>query len=432
MKLLRKKERVLDPSVKADLESVDAALAGHGGEERDDLGGLALELRADRPVPRDEFLAALDERVVEGFPSPSRDGGDQTSSADTPSGRPPITWAGLRRVVTPVAAGGAALAVAAVGITTSGVLSNATTDQGLQLSQAEDGALREQAPSAKQVAPEAAGDALGKRSDLASPPTSAVVPEEPSLKSIAPSRGRSSDAQRTRQQVSNARLTLGAAPGEIEEVADGAIRIADRYKGFVASSQVTSGDGTQGGASIELRIPSANVADAIADLSKLGHVIERNQGSEDVTGEFISLRARLTNATKERQSLLRQLDVADTSQETARVRARLRSADARISRLRAQQRRLSAEVNFSTVVVTVQRDENAGKGDGKFTPGDALRDARDILGAALGAIVIGLAVLIPASVLIALVWLGARGIRRRQREQALDVEPQPGPDSSDR
>ena len=45
---------------------------------------------------------------------------------------------------------------------------------------------------------------------------------------------------------------------------------------------------------------------------------------------------------------------------------------------------------------------------------------------------IGLAVLIPMGALIALVWFATRAVRRRQREQALDVEPQPGPDPSDR
>ena len=88
---------------------------------------------------------------------------------------------------------------------------------------------------------------------------------------------------------------------------------------------------------------------AVADLSELAHVRSRTQDARDITAEFTSPRRRLADALAERRGLLRQLARADTPNETAAIRARLRAVNRRIDRAQAELRRLRERVAFAAV-----------------------------------------------------------------------------------
>jgi hypothetical protein len=74
------------------------------------------------------------------------------------------------------------------------------------------------------------------------------------------------------------------------------------------------------------------------------------------------------------------------------------------------------------VTVIGRGDSGVGPADdgGRWTPGDALRDAAHVLGTVAGVLIVGLAILVPLGLLAGLATLGARAQRRRRREAALD------------
>jgi hypothetical protein len=223
---------------------------------------------------------------------------------------------------------------------------------------------------------------------------------------------------------------LSAPRGRIEDVADRVIQVVDRHGGFVLSSSVSSGSRSNAGASFDLRIPTTRLDAAVADLSELSHVRSRTQGSRDVTAEFTSPRRRLADALAERRGLLRQLARADTPNETAAIRARLRAVNRRANRAQAELRRLRERVGFAAVSVTVRPGAGAASGDDGWSLGDAARDALSVLGAVAGAAIIALAVAVPAAIAALLTWLAYRAVVRRRREQVLDVpagQPHPAP-----
>jgi hypothetical protein len=402
MKLFRK-DIEIDPATERELKAIDTALAGEPVDsELTDLALLAADLRQDRPVPRELFVAELDRRVADGFPPPRSPRGE-TSVGDGGFRRPAwLSW----RALAPATAVAASLAIATVAVVSSGVFSDggSTTPAG-----------GEQAPVAvarqeeKRSAPAAAEEPAPADGAIT------ISPPPPSL------RGRGSDAIRNRQVERSASIVLATSPADVEDAADGVVHVTDKYDGFVETSEVSGGDASAAGATFVLRIPSSKVQDAIADLSELGHVRERTQSSDDITSEFVSVRSRTTRASSERQALLRQLAAADTPNEIAAAKAQLRTIDRRLASLRAEQKRLNNRVTFSTVDLKVQADASAAKGDGKFTPSDALHDARDILAAGLGVLLIALAILIPLGVVAAAAWLVISGLRRRGRERALDA-----------
>ena len=60
----------MDPGMQRELHALDAALAGEPVDaELAELADLAVDLRAERPVPPEEFLQALDARAAAGFRS---------------------------------------------------------------------------------------------------------------------------------------------------------------------------------------------------------------------------------------------------------------------------------------------------------------------------------------------------------------------------
>ena len=139
-----------------------------------------------------------------------------------------------------------------------------------------------------------------------------------------------------------------------------------------------------------------------------------------MTARFISTEARLREAEAERRSLLRQLAAADTLNETASVRARLRLVNRRIARSRSQLTSQRARIQLAAVSLTIEADGAVSRSkDEGWTPGDALHDAGQVLGTSLAAALLVLALAVPASVLAFGGWALWSVLARRRRESVL-------------
>jgi hypothetical protein len=382
----------MDPSTRRELEALDAALAGRPVDPSDEeLASLAVALREERPLPRPEFALDLDLRARDGFPE---------AEAARPAPRPKRVLAVRRRWA--LALGTAA----SLFIVATAVLTSGGGDQVRTASR--DAAPVTERPSSLESgdsAPSAAGGASTARPDIAPVP---LPPAE-----VAP-------RARDRKVERGAALTLSTPRDQVEDVADGAIRVTDRHGGFVLASSVSSGEGTKAGATLDLRIPSTRLQPALADLSELAHVRARTQEARDITAAFTSPRRRLADALAERRGLLRQLARADTPNETAAVRSRLRAVNRRIDRVQAELRRLRDRVSFAAVSVAIEPGGDSGDGGG-WSLGDAADDALGVLRAVLGAALVALAVLVPAALLGGVAWLAYSGWVRRRRESALEM-----------
>jgi hypothetical protein len=384
-----------DPKMERELAAIDATLGGQPVDaDLTELAELVLVLRDDRPHPTPAFLAELVERKAKGFPR--MDEGTEAAS------RSPRFRSGIKARPLPLAFGtAAALLIVVTAVVSSGVLSS--SDGGGQ-------------------SVPAAGGGAGNGGVAVSP--GAAPKPELSMPSAAALTDRAGGGVRpdvrNRQQDRDAALVLATPRKEVEDAADGVIQVTDRYQGFVLRSNVSGGDRGRAGATLELRIPSDRLQPALRDLSELAHVRSRTQTTQDITARFVSARSRLNEAVAERRALLRQLGRAITANETASIRTRLRLANRRIAAARADLRSLRNRVNFSTVSVAIEADERIKASGGEWTPGDALRDARDILRTTLGILLVGLAVLLPLSVLGLVAWLASSGVRRGYRERALD------------
>jgi len=366
---MRRRETTLDPAVAAELEALEAALAGDPAAEPE-LAALVRDVRTDAPAMAPAFRARLDDRVERGFPKPARS-------------RP------RRNLVPALAVAGCVLAALVAVALVGGGAGN-------------DSASRTPAVSAQSGPEQAQGDAAaGSGSSGAAAPSLAAVP-------------------RTRRVERTTRLALTTA--NVQRTADSVVSATQSVGGFVQSSQVTTTNG-RGSASFTLRVPSARLDDAVARLSKLGHVRSLEQSAQDITGAYDGAAARLAEARATRRGLLRALAKATTAQEISSLRARIADNRRELQRYQREFESVRNRANFATVEVDVTSSTRKGEpvpgGGGSWSPGDAARDAVRVLEVSAGVALVGLAVVVPLALLGAAGGLAAGAWRRRRREAAL-------------
>jgi Domain of unknown function (DUF4349)/Putative zinc-finger len=152
--------------------------------------------------------------------------------------------------------------------------------------------------------------------------------------------------------------------------------IAQRHNGYIASLNSTSPQDAARSLTATLRIPSAQLESAIAELKQLGQVEQESQSGEEVTKEFTDRAARMKSARATEERLLDVLrnhtgqvkDILATEQEIARVRGD-------IEQMEADQRSLQTRVDFATVELSVQEEYKASLQSAPPSTGRRLRNA---------------------------------------------------------
>ena len=252
------------------------------------------------------------------------------------------------------------------------------------------------------------------------------MPLTPSTSAVAPTATSPVPQTSGRQIVQSAQLSLSTKPSNVDGVAQQVFNVIAAQNGVVKSSQVTAANRANGYAQFELSVPSANLGQTMAALSRLqgASVVSRTDSTQDITQSIGGVGMRLADARALHTALVRKLAAATTTAEIDSLNAQIGAVEARIARLEASLRSLHRQVNFSNISVTVNAAMVPGhpvsKGGG-FTLGKAAHDAGRVLVVAAGVALITLAVLVPLGMVVALVLWVAFAIRRRRRDQALDL-----------
>jgi len=426
----------LGPEIAGALMAVDATLAGDPVDpEYAELAELALILRDERPRTSDAFTARLDARVERRFARPAqaaRGAGLRRVFGNSLAG---LAAAGLATALVIVIANGShgssnfsSSSAASAGATVVGSASAAGTtsaSSGAATGSAATGNFgadaKSAAPAHRQAAapkPGALSSASGAASSSASSAATATSPPQ----TVIPT----PTIPGQRQVVQSAQLILGVAPKQIDDVSQQVFNVVGQEKGYVNGSNVTSG-GPDSNAFFQLSVPSANLAATLAALSELkgAHVVSRSDNTNDITAAVGGAGQRLAEARALRRSLLKQLANATTTEEVTSIQARLHDANASIASDLSKLRGLQRQVAYSNITLRIQSNTAPPPvihhNSGGFTLGTAAHDAGRVLVVVAGVGLIVLAVLIPIGLVAALLaWVGF-AIRRRRREQALDL-----------
>jgi hypothetical protein len=224
--------------------------------------------------------------------------------------------------------------------------------------------------------------------------------------------------------ITTAQLDIEVESGKFQTAFEQALLLADRYGGYVVSSnsQASGEEDSMKSGTVTLRIPVTGFNTAMGEARKIGEVKNQSIGTEDVTEEYVDLAARITNSEANVRQLLALLAKAVTVDEVLQVQQVLTSAQAELEQLKGRQRYLDEHTSFSTLSMNIYETgvETTSSGEWGFV--GALKDALRNFVDAINQIVRGLGWLIPTLLVIAIIaliaYLVIRRVVRRNRERA--------------
>jgi hypothetical protein len=127
--------------------------------------------------------------------------------------------------------------------------------------------------------------------------------------------------------------------------------LAEGYGGYVASSSRSTY--AQARADIAIRVPKDKFQTAIQQIETYGKVLDEGTTSEDITQQYIDLKARLNNMQRQEERLREILDMAKTVDEILRVESELERVRGEIDSLQGQINYLEGNVEMSLISVTL-------------------------------------------------------------------------------
>jgi hypothetical protein len=382
---------------------------------RDDW--LAEDLRALRPTPRPEFTAELDERVAAGFPRRSR-------LPHFPFDR--LRSASPRRLLLP--AGGVAVIAITVATVVVGISGDSEGGKNrlVELSAPAPEDASTARPRLKQFsAPVESAEPLRASGGVAASGAGNNAASNPNFDGSGRFVPGSAEfagkpGPRNRAVERSAQVVLGAEPADVAEDSSRVLEAVHAHDGIVMRSSTHQGKAGAAGARFELLIPIAKLGDALAAISEIDEVRSRHEATADITAPTVQVGELLQDSKARIDSLLGQLQEAETESEREAVEAELRQERRHRARLRAGLQDLQRRAEFSRVLVRIETGaaEETSSG-GAWGISDALDDAGKILAVAAAVTVVALAILGPIALIALLAWLAHRAWVRRERRRVL-------------
>lgn len=132
--------------------------------------------------------------------------------------------------------------------------------------------------------------------------------------------------------------------------------IAATYGGYVADSAVQQyGDREVG--HVAIRVPEDRFEEAVKDIETVGDLKEENLTLEDVTEQYIDLKARLDNLEHQEQRYLEILDMATTVEEVLRVETQLERIRGEIESLQGTLNYMETQIRYSAIYIQMAEPE---------------------------------------------------------------------------
>jgi hypothetical protein len=181
-------------------------------------------------------------------------------------------------------------------------------------------------------------------------------------------------------------------------------------------------------ASLVVRVPEQYFETAIKRFSKLGEVQSVSTASEDVTSQYVDLRARLRHYRAVERRLVGFLQETTTVNQMLAVQDRIDQVQLTIEELTAQLKSLRETTTFATLSLFVsEKDATPAAIHASDTFGGTFWNSLELLGHGARVTALALTALLPCIVVFGavgvVVWLVARRLRRGRRQAAQPSVP---------
>ncbi|MDD4995040.1 MAG: DUF4349 domain-containing protein [Patescibacteria group bacterium] len=224
-------------------------------------------------------------------------------------------------------------------------------------------------------------------------------------------------------------IKTGDIQAKVESAADSTARItqiAAAHKGFVQSSYIyESPKGAKSG-NVVIRVPAAEFEVAFQEIKDgVKMVISENVSGQDVTQEYVDLKARLTSKQAEEAQYLEILDKAYTVEDILLVTERLGWVRQEIEQLQGQMKYLENLTDLSTISVFVTEAEKIELPVEKWQPLETIRLAframiaslQRIADAAIWLLFFLVLIVLPIAIVVKLIVMVVKKLRRKKSKK---------------
>jgi hypothetical protein len=152
--------------------------------------------------------------------------------------------------------------------------------------------------------------------------------------------------------------------------------VVSRHSGYIGELNTSTPPDAAKTFSATLRVPSAQLEPALAELKQLGRADQESQAGEEVTKQYVDLAARLKNSRATEERLLGVLrnntgkvkDVLEVENEISRVRGEIEGME-------ADQRALQSRIDFATITLSATEEYKASLNGAPSSTGTRLHNA---------------------------------------------------------
>ncbi|MFE0507918.1 DUF4349 domain-containing protein [Peribacillus butanolivorans] len=171
-----------------------------------------------------------------------------------------------------------------------------------------------------------------------------------------------SDKEAEKEAATNERMVIHQAQlrlkvKNLEKTQMKIERKAKEYGGYIVESNVYREDEEMVEGTITVRIPEDRFQDFLVDTEgQASEVVERNVTGQDVTEEYVDLKARLKSKRAVEERLLAFMKDAKKTEDLLKISSDLATVQEEIEQLVGQIKYLENQTSFSTVTISLSQD----------------------------------------------------------------------------
>lgn len=226
-------------------------------------------------------------------------------------------------------------------------------------------------------------------------------------------------AQSAQKLIQDATVTLKISKGSFDSVSRRIVDIAQGAGGVLFSMQTSQSDqDVINSGSVTVKVPADQYTRVLDQLRSLGTVTAIQTNSQDVSGEYVDLSARLKNQQAQQAILIALMAKATTIQDSIAVQNQLSQVTGEVERIEARIRFLDTQTTYATVNVNLIIPVAAVKPSEpslweKSGIGDAFGTAIRLSANVISGMIIVVGFLLPFAVLAVLVLAAWRFLPKR-------------------